>query len=165
MIDQSASIEIEEPNGETRTYHHYKPGIGQFGHPRIPVLEYGICYFVALDPLMERGIHSRPPLMAVDGQGVSCWIDTQVQHVTYHGTLALLEQYPSMQLTNPQTQVAEIRVFGFYRDADAPLTATPLKIRMKNTAIFSDTGVKFQDLIQGVRCGKSCGENILDTFY
>jgi hypothetical protein len=100
--------------------------------------------------------------MVVDGQGVSCWIDTQSRHVTYHSTLAVLEQYPSMQLTNPPTQNVKVRVCGFYRDADAPLTGTTVKIRLKNFHIRSDIGLNFEDLINGIRHDRSFGRDLLD---
>lgn len=113
---------------------------------------------VALNPLMERGKPARHPLVAVDGQGVSCAVAiSSTKRISYRGTMALLEQYNSMYLTDPSTLEADLKVIVYYRDADASPTATPVRAELLSVRVESSTGVELQDLIEGVHSGKSVG--------
>lgn len=113
---------------------------------------------VALDQLMERGKPARRPLVAVDGQGVSCAVAiSSAERVSYRGTMALLEQYSAMYLTHPPTLEADLKVIVYYRDAYASPTVTPGRAELLSVKVESSTGLKLQDLIEGVHSGKSVG--------
>jgi hypothetical protein len=113
---------------------------------------------VALNPLMERGKPARRPLVAVDGQGVSCAVAiSSTERVSYRGTMALLKQYSAMYLTHPPTLEADLKVIVYYRDACASPTVTPGRAELLSVKVESSTGLKLQDLIEGVHSGKSVG--------
>ena len=107
---------------------------------------------------MERGKPARRPLVAVDGQRVSCAVAiSSTERVRYRGTMALLEQYSTMYLTDSPTLEADLRIIVYYRDADASPTSTPVRAGLLSVRVESSTGVKLQDLIEGVHSGKSVG--------
>jgi len=88
-------------------------------------------------------------LVAANGQGVACsTAKLSIECVTYHGTIALLEQYSSMYLTDPPTLAADVAFIVYYRDADASLTATPVRAELLSITIESSTGLKMQDIIE-----------------
>lgn len=90
---------------------------------------------VALNPLMEKAKLS-------------------TECVTYHGTIALLEQYPSTYLTDPPTLEADVVFIVYYRDAEASLTATPMRAELLSITIASSTGVKMQDFLDEMHRGE-----------
>ena len=69
--------------------------------------------------------------------------------------MALSEQYSAMYLTDPPTLEADLRIIVYYRDADASPTSTPVRAELLSVKVESSTGVKLQDLIEGVHKGKS----------
>ena len=122
---------------------------------------------VALNPLMGRGKPARRPLVAVDGQGIPCSTATSaVERISYHGTMALLQRYASMHLTSPPMLAADLKVVVYYRDADASPSAIPVRAELVFIRIESSTGVKLQDVIEGMHRGKGAACDVfgLDEF-
>lgn len=110
---------------------------------------------VALNPLMEKANCARRALVAADGQGVACsTAKLSTECVIYHGTIALLEQYPCMYLTDPPTLETDVAFIVYYRDADASLTATPVRAELLSITIESSAGVKMQDVLEEMLRGE-----------
>lgn len=163
---------IDVPDGKAPEQHvcplhicDRKVQIRQTGHPREEASSddgHRMRYLpVALNPLMGPGRPARRLLVASDGQGISCsTAGLAAEHISYRGTMALLEQYPAMLLTDPPTHIVEVIVIVHYRNADAPLTAAPVRAELSSLSVKSSTGVTFQDIFERVQRGKSDGCDI-----
>ena len=101
--------------------------------------------------------------MHFDEQGDSYLDSARVrERVMYTGTMDALEQCLAMHLTNPATHEAYVIVTVTCRDADAPLTATPVIAELCSVKLVCSTGLKIADVVDWMRHGKSIGRNIYE---
>lgn len=85
------------------------------------------------------------------------------ERVRYKGTMASLEQYPRMYLTNPATHEAYVVVTVTYRDADdATLTATAITAELCSVKLASSAGLTMADVVEWMRRGESVGRSIYE---
>jgi hypothetical protein len=104
---------------------------------------------VALNPLLKRSIPPRPPLIEANDQGVMEYKTAACSEpISYYGTMAPLERHACMQLTQPATHGALFTVTLIYRDADAPLTSTPIVAELRRFEVHSSSGLKLQDVVE-----------------
>jgi hypothetical protein len=59
---------------------------------------------------------------------------------------------------------ADLKAIVYYRDADSSPSVAPVRAELLSVRVESSTGVKLQDLIEGMHCGKGAGCEIFGYY-
>lgn len=111
---------------------------------------------VAANPLMKTSYPPREALVKANDRGVMEYeIAARSECISYDGTMAPLERYACMQLTQPATNGTFFSVTLIYREGDLPLTSAPIVTELRGFEVHFNSGLKLQDIVEKMCYGES----------